>query len=170
MYQHWYVRKPTKRVLRFAVCPARHSAELWAVQLHPGNLATHPSCPESLAISVLHADAAGLPHGIWYSALKLACCYLGAANAAAEVVQVVLPQTSILQPLAARRLIPVQWHALLCVLGRPSALAMQAAWLWSNHAFSPLYTFRHSLPAWFSFFQANQPSKQNIKNVEISKS
>jgi len=41
-------------------------------------------------------------------ALKLACCYLGAVNAAAEVVQVVLPQTSILQPLAARRLIPVQ--------------------------------------------------------------
>jgi hypothetical protein len=54
-------------------------------------------------------------------ALKLACCYLGAANAAAEV-QVVLPRTSILQPLAARRLIPVQWHALLCVLGRPILL------------------------------------------------
>ena len=55
-------------------------------------------------------------------ALKLACCYLGAANAAAEVVQVVLSRTSILQPLAARRLIPVQWHALLCVLGRPILL------------------------------------------------
>ena len=54
--------------------------------------------------------------------LKLACCYLGAANAAAEVVQVVLSQTSILQPLAARGLIPVQWHALLCVLGRPILL------------------------------------------------
>jgi hypothetical protein len=43
-------------------------------------------------------------------ALKIAACnfHLGAANAAAEVVQIVLPQTSILQPLAARRLIPVQ--------------------------------------------------------------
>jgi len=55
-------------------------------------------------------------------ALKLACCYLGAANAAAEVVQVVLSQTSILQPIAARRLFSLQWHTLLCVLGRPILL------------------------------------------------
>jgi len=64
---------------------------LWVVGVG-GQAATHPSCPESLAISVLHADEAGLPLGldILGPALKLACCYLGAANAAAEVVQVVL--------------------------------------------------------------------------------
>jgi len=44
---------------------------------------------------------------------------------------------------------------------------MQAAWLWSHHAFSPRYTFHHSLPAWFSFFQANQTSKHNFKFFEI---
>ena len=49
----------------------------------------------------------------------------------------------------------------------PSALAMQAAWLWSHHAFPPLYTFHHSLPAWFSFFQATKHLNKILKLLKF---
>ena len=55
----------------------------------------------------------------------------------------------------------------VCTWKAHSSLAMQAAWLWSHHAFPPIYTFHHSLPAWFPFFQANQPSKQNFKMLKF---
>ena len=80
--------------------------------------------------------------------MKLACCYLGAANAAAEVVQVVLPQTSILQPLAARRLLPVHWHTLCVYLGGPS--------------YCTTLSFHHSL----SFRRTNHPNK-TLKMLKI---
>jgi hypothetical protein len=92
-------------------------------------------------------------------ALKPACCYLGAANAAAEAVQVVLSQTFILQPIAARRLFSLQWHTLLCVTGT-STLAMQTAWLWSHHAFPPLIpSITLSLLGSLSFRRTNHLNK-----------
>jgi len=92
---------------------------------------------------------ASFPPKLLGPALKLACCYLGAANAAAEVVQVVLFQTSILQPIAACRLQAVfspMAHPSVCTWeAHPSALAMQTAWLWSHHAFPPLPSITLSL-------------------------
>ena len=90
-------------------------------------------------------------------ALKFACCYLGAANAAAEVVQVVLPRTSILQLLAARRLIPVQWHALLCVLKGPSLCSSHAGCTMLFPLFVPSITL--SLLGSLSFRRTNHLNK-----------
>ena len=108
------------------------------MQLHPGNLATHPSCPESLAISMLRADAAGLPHGIGYSGTCFETCMLlpWCCKCCSRGSTVCPPPDLHLATTCCAQAAP--WHALQCVLAHPSAIAMQAAWLWSHHVFSPL--------------------------------
>jgi hypothetical protein len=131
------------------------------VQLHPGNLATHPSCPKSLAISVLRADAAGLPHGIGYSGTCFETCMLlpWCCKCCSRGSTGCPPPDLHLATTCCAQAAPCPLAYPLCVLGRPILLHQPCR---LHGCCLTTLSFHHSL----SFRRTNHPNK-TLKMLKI---